>query len=132
MTTPLARRLVLAASLGGAAGCRESPAHPPEQAASSPSAVAAPAESLALRTPGGADVWFTGARSATDSAGRACTDRVMEIRQAGRRTPIPLLYTGAAPALVNDSTIRARVWLRCVPGSAYLVNLRTGVPTRVP
>ena len=56
----------------------------------------------------------------------------MEIRQAGRRTPIPLLYTGAAPALVNDSTIRARVWLRCVPGSAYLVNLRTGVPTRVP
>ncbi|HUL68773.1 MAG TPA: hypothetical protein VLT17_00870 [Gemmatimonadales bacterium] len=132
MTTHLARRLVLIASLGGVSGCRESPSHSPDRPAAAPSTVPAVPDSLALPTPGGAEVWFTDARAATDSAGRACTERVMEIRQGGRRTPIPLLYTGAAPEVVNDSTIRARVWLHCQPGASYLVNLRTGVPARVP
>jgi len=132
MTTALARRLVLVASLGGVSGCRESPSHSAERPAAAPSTVPPASDSLALRTPGGAEVWFTDTRAATDSAGHVCTERVMEIRQSGHRTPIPLLYTGAAPEMVNDSTIRARLWLHCQPGASYLVNLRTGVPTRVP
>jgi len=38
--------------------------------------------------------------------------------------------TGVPPTLVNDSTIRARIWLNCRPGNTYEVNLRTGTPTR--
>lgn len=87
-------------------------------------------DSLALRTPSG-DVWFTGARQATDDSGNACRERVMEIRQGSRRTSIPLLYTGAKPRLVNDSTIEAAIWLHCRPGNVYRVNLRTGQPVRV-
>ena len=41
-----------------------------------------------------------------------------------------LLYTGSAPEIVNDTTMRARLSDRCVPGDAYLVNLRTGRPVR--
>ncbi len=91
----------------------------------------APADSLVLRTPAGVEVWFTASRPATDSLGRSCTERVMEIRREGRHTPIPLLYTGAGPELVNDSTIRARIWLHCRPGNTYEVSLRTGYPLRV-
>ena len=54
----------------------------------------------------------------------------MEIRRGGTRIPIPLLYTGSAPEIVNDSTLRARLSDKCVPGDAYLVNLRTGQPVR--
>jgi hypothetical protein len=54
----------------------------------------------------------------------------MEIRRGGTRVQVPLLYTATAPELVNDSTIRARLSNRCVPGDAYLVDLRTGHPVR--
>lgn len=90
----------------------------------------APADSLALATPLG-EIWFAGAREATDESGASCRERVMEIRQDGRRTPIPLLYTGEAPRLVDDSTIEAAIWLHCRPGNVYRVNLRTGQPVRV-
>jgi len=94
-------------------------------------AAAAPAESLALRTPSGTEVWFTAARAAVDSAGSACVERVMEIRHDGRRTAIPLLYTGQVPRLVDDSTIEAPIWLHCRPGNVYRVSLRTGQPVRI-
>jgi hypothetical protein len=55
----------------------------------------------------------------------------MEIRAAGKRTPIPLLYTGELPRLITDSTIEAAIWLNCRPGNVYRVNLRTGQPVRV-
>jgi hypothetical protein len=55
----------------------------------------------------------------------------MGIRRDGKRTPIPLLYTGAPPRLVNDSTIEAAIWLNCRPGNVYQVNLRSGQPVRV-
>ena len=95
------------------------------------SRVPGPADSLVLRSPAGVEVWFTASRPAADSLGRSCIERVMEIRRDGKRTPIPLLYTGAGPELVNDSTIRARIWLRCRPGNTYEVSLRTGHPLRV-
>jgi hypothetical protein len=93
--------------------------------------VTRPADSLVLSSPAGATVWFTASRPAQDSAGRACVERVMEIRRDGKRIPIPLLYTGASPRLINDSTLEAAIWLRCRPGNVYRVNLTTGLPVRV-
>ena len=90
-----------------------------------------PSDSLALTAPHGVEIWFTDSRSASDSMGRSCVERVMEIRRQGTRIPIPLLYTGQPPVLANDSTILADIWLNCRPGITYLVNLRTGFPTRV-
>jgi hypothetical protein len=88
----------------------------------------APADSLVATAPGGVEVWFTLSREGKAADGTACTDRTMEIRRGGTRIQVPLLYTGTAPELVNDSTIRARLSNRCVPGDAYLVDLRTGRP----
>ncbi len=41
-----------------------------------------------------------------------------------------MLYTGSPPEIVNDTTLRARLSDKCVPGDTYLVNLRTGQPVR--
>ena len=89
-------------------------------------------DSLVLASPGGAQVWFTLARNSTGADGQACVERGLEIRSQGRRIPVPLLYTGVAPVLVNDSTMRAVLWTHCQPGDAYLVNLRSGQPVRDP
>lgn len=94
-------------------------------------AAASPVDTLVLRSPSGSEVWFTAARPAVDSTSHSCLERVMEIRDGDRRTPIPLLYTGVAPRLINDSTIEAAIWLNCRPGNVYRVSLRTGQPLRV-
>lgn len=78
----------------------------------------------------GVEVWFTLARSAKGLDGRPCQERGIEIRRAGTRIAVPLLYTGEPPELQNDSTVRARLWTNCRPGDAYLVDLRTGRPVR--
>ena len=88
-----------------------------------------PADSLALSTAGGAQIWFTLTRSDRDVGGRSCQERGLEIRRAGHRIPVPLLYTREAPVLLNDSTARATLWTNCVRGDAYLIDLRTGHPT---
>lgn len=90
-----------------------------------------PADSLVLTTKQGVEVWFTDSRSAKDSAGAPCTERVMQIRRHGQKIAVPLLYTGSAPRLVNDTTIEAPIWLNCRPGNVYQVNLTTGHPVRV-
>jgi hypothetical protein len=87
-----------------------------------------PRDSLALTAPGGVEVWFIATRPAKDSAGTPCVERAMEIRRDGGRVAIPLLYTGEAPTLVDDSTLRAHLWLHCRPMRLYEVNLRTGRP----
>ncbi|MEZ4412723.1 MAG: hypothetical protein R2910_07065 [Gemmatimonadales bacterium] len=127
----LASALCLIA-LGACAGDRT----PPPEAAtvdSTPSQSTFPTlpDSLALEAPHGVTVWFSGARVGTDSAGVTCMERGLVIVRDSGRTLVPLLMTGAAPVLVNDSTIRARIWLHCRPGNTYEVNLRTGTPTRV-
>jgi hypothetical protein len=104
---------------------RQDDAPPPEE-----SAAPAPSDSLVATAPGGVEVWFTLARNGTAPDGASCTDRALEIRRGGARIPVPLLYTGTAPRLVNDSTIRARLSDRCRPGDSYLVDLRTGRPVR--
>ena len=94
-------------------------------------AEAAVPDSLALTAPGGVEVWFTDWRDAQDSTGSPCVERVMEIRSGLDTLPVPLLYTGAIPKLINDSTMRARIWLNCRPGNTYDVDLRTGFPNVV-
>jgi hypothetical protein len=120
------RAMLGAAVLGGLA-CADRPAAdaPGQGAAAAP----VPADSLVATAPGGAEIWFTLARSDSGSAGR-CTDRAVEIRRGARRTPVPLLYTGAAPEIVDDTTFRARLSEHCAPGDSYLVDLRTGRPVR--
>ena len=112
-------------------GCAgERPAKVPAEAAAPAAAVAAPADSLALRTARGVEIWLTLARESRDSSGAACVERGLEIREGARRTPVPLLYTRDLPRAVNDSTLSARLWTHCAPGPEYRVNLRTGQPVR--
>ena len=85
-------------------------------------------DSLVLTTRAGAEVWFTLQRPAADRNGRQCVERGLEIRSQGKRTRVPLLYTNAAPTLLNDSVMRAMLWKDCTPDVPYLVNLRTGQP----
>jgi hypothetical protein len=85
-------------------------------------------ESLVLTTPIGMEVWFTLVRPATGPSGEQCVERGLEIRSQGKRTKVPLLYTGVPPELVNDTMMRAMLWKDCTPGVPYLVNLRTGQP----
>jgi hypothetical protein len=122
--TTLCRALmpVLACTTGG------EEAGKPDAGAEAP--VSAPADSLVATAPDGAEIWFTLSRESKAADGRTCIDRTMEIRRGTSRIPVPLLYTGTAPELVNDSTVRARLSNQCVPGDAYLVNLRTGRPVR--
>jgi hypothetical protein len=115
-----------AAVLGGL-GCSERPADMP--AANERKAPPPPADSLVASAPGGAEIWFTLARPDSGEGGR-CVDRAIEIRQHGRRVPVPLLYTGTTPEILNDTTFRARLSSGCRPGDAYLVDFRTGRPVR--
>ncbi len=112
------------------AACHSSP--PARPAADSSIAARPPAaDSLLLTTSAGVQVWFTDARTDADSTGTGCIERVLEIRRDGRRIPVPLLYTGSVPRLVNDSTIEAPIWLHCRPGNVYQVSLTSGHPVRV-
>jgi hypothetical protein len=119
----------LGLALASAACHASAPARP-----AADSSTAAPphvADSLLLTTPAGVQVWFTDARTDADSTGAGCVERVLEIRRDGRRIPVPLLYTGTVPRLVNDSTIEAPIWLHCRPGNVYQVSLTSGHPVRV-
>jgi hypothetical protein len=122
------RRRLLATVLLTELGCSGRPADAPAGDATRAAAVP-PADSLVATAADGAEIWFTLARP--DSAdGHGCVDRAIEIRRAGVRTPVPLLYTGTAPELVDDTTFRARLSKGCQPGDAYLVDFRTGRPVR--
>ena len=118
---------VVGAGVLGALACGKPAASPPS--ATDVATPATPADSLVARAPNGAEIWFTLSRSDSGEGGR-CTARAVEIRRNGTRMPVPLLYTGWAPEIVNDTTFRARLADHCRPGDTYLVNLRTGRPTR--
>jgi hypothetical protein len=118
----------------GVVGCaRERPAAEAVTLDSAATAAAFPTlpDSLVLTAPNGVTVWFSGARLGTDSLGGSCMERGLVVVRGETRTLVPLLMTGAAPTMVNDSTMRVRIWLHCRPGNTYDVHLRTGSPTRV-
>ena len=105
---------------------------PTERAQTKTSAgeAADPPDSLATSTRSGVEIWFTLSRPARSKQGESCVERGLEIRRQGRRLPVPLLYTGEAPTVINDSTMRAMLWTNCRPVTAYRVDLRTGRPVR--
>jgi hypothetical protein len=117
-------------ALIGLVGCeRSAPSPAAEAAPAAPAEASAPAPEQIL-TAGDAEVWFGAAREGRDSAGTACVERTLEIRSAAGRRVVPLLYTRDTPTVVNDSTIRARLFSNCVAGPTYQVDLRSGLPVR--
>jgi hypothetical protein len=98
-------------------------------AAATVAAAPVPADSLAASAPGGLEVWFTMARNDRGADGRLCTDRTLEIRRGPGRVAVPLLYTGEAPRIVNDTTLEAVLYRGCRPLARYRVDTRTGQPT---
>jgi hypothetical protein len=123
-------QVLLAACLAACAG--EPPPPPQGSSEALPNSDTFPTmpDSLVLTAPHGETVWFSGARVGTDSLGGECIERGLVIVTDNQRRIVPLLMTGEIPVLVDDSTMRARVWLQCVPGDTYEVDLRTGTPVR--
>jgi hypothetical protein len=103
-----------------------------KQARPSGTAVSEPATSDSLVAAGenGLEVWFTLTRVGRASDGGSCVERGLEIRRGDTRIPVPLLYTGTAPVLIDQSTMRAELWNHCRPVATYLVDLRSGRPVR--
>ena len=97
----------------------------------SPDLSARPPDSLTL-TGKNLEIWLTLARTGRAPDHTSCVERGLEIRREGKRIPVPLLYTGEAPILLNDSTMRAMLWTNCRPVATYRVDLRTGRPVREP
>jgi hypothetical protein len=90
-----------------------------------------PPDTMVLAAPGGITVWLTEGRRASDPAGAPCFERSIEIRRDTTHLKVPLLYTLAAPSLLDDSTLKAELARNCRPAAAYRVSLRTGAPTRI-
>ncbi len=108
------------------AGCRTQPqAHEGK-----PASRAARSDSLVATGENGVTVWFTLERAGRGADGSSCVERALEIRHGDTRVPVPLLYTGSAPILLDQSTMRAELWNHCRPVAKYRVNLRTGQPVR--
>lgn len=108
-----------------AAGCGgEPPKDPP------PPVTAAPADSLVLTLGGGAEVWFTRGREASDSSGAPCLERTLEIRRDTTRRAVPLLYARQAPVAVDDTLFRATLSRDCAPVGTYRVSATDGQPHR--
>ncbi len=107
-------------------GSGQPDAEPPEAVATLPPA---PADSLASRPVPGVEIWFTVGRTGRDSTGATCYERTLEIRDSAGRRRVPLLYTLEAPTRLDDTSVRARVYLNCAAGDPYRVSLRTGRPT---
>ena len=87
-------------------------------------------DSLVATGTEGSEIWFTLARVGHRADGTSCVERGLEIRRGTRRIPVPLLYTGAAPTFVDESTLHAELWNQCQPVAAYRVSLLTGRPVR--
>jgi hypothetical protein len=117
--------LILLALLGGA--CR--PEQPSPPAGNSP-AESVRADSLVATGHNGLEVWFTLTRVGRGQDGASCVERGLEIRRGSTRIQVPLLYTGAVPVLLDQSTMRAELWNHCRPVATYLVDLRSGRPVR--
>ncbi len=131
MRPPALVPLLALVACSGGAGDGAPPAQVALDSTSSSAQFPTLPDSLVLTTPDGTQLFFSGARVGTDSLGRSCIERGLVLVRDGTRKIVPLLMTGAAPTLVSDTIIRARIWLNCRPGNTYEVNVRTAIPTRI-
>jgi hypothetical protein len=116
----------LALALGATFACEKADRPASDRGESS---AAEPADSFALRS-NEVEIWYTLARPSSGTDGSRCVERGLEIRRGGKRIPVPLLYTGESPTLIDDSTLRATLWTDCRPTEVYRVDLRNGRPVR--
>jgi hypothetical protein len=116
--------LILLVALVGACRAKERPR--PQDPAATPSV----RDSLVAASADGLEVWFTLTRVGLGLDGTSCVERGLEIRRGETRIQVPLLYTGAAPVLLDQSRMRAELWNHCRPVDTYLVDLRSGRPVR--
>ena len=100
-------------------------------ASAPPDRATPPPDSLVLRMGDSAEVWYTGSMLDTAATGETCYERTVEIRRAGSRTPVPLLYTLGEPEALDDTTVRAALMRDCAKLDTYLINTRTAQPRRV-
>ena len=115
--------LILLVALVSACGAEERPRSQDTATSSVP-------DSLVATGKDGLQVWFTLTRVGLAPDGTSCVERGLEIRRGDTRIQVPLLYTGAAPVLLDQSTMRAELWNHCRPVGTYLVDLRSGRPVR--
>ena len=115
--------LILLVALVAACGAEERPRSQDTATSSVP-------DSLVATGKDGLQVWFTLTRVGLAPDGTSCVERGLEIRRRDTRIQVPLLYTGAAPVLLDQSTMRAELWNHCQPVGTYLVDLRSGRPVR--
>jgi hypothetical protein len=108
------------------AACRAEERPRPPDSAGTPSV----RDSLVATSDDGLEVWFTLTRVGLGPDGTSCIERGLEIRRGETRIQVPLLYTGAAPVLLDQSRMRAELWNHCRPVDTYLVDLRSGRPVR--
>lgn len=113
-------------------GCGNQPSRALSEDAESLVQIITPADSLAMVHPGGAEIWFREGRYAASPDGQAtCYERTLEIRQGEVRHRVPLLYTLAAPVVIDDTSVKAVVYRNCQPRDPYQVSLNTGRPTQM-
>ena len=116
--------VILLVALVAACGAEERPRS--QDTAATPSVP----DSLVATGKDDLQVWFTLTRVGLAPDGTSCVERGLEIRRGDTRIQVPLLYTGAAPVLLDQSTMRAELWNHCQPVGTYLVDLRSGRPVR--
>ena len=88
-----------------------------------------PPDSLAMVHPAGVEIWFREGRYAKSLDGQTdCYERTLEIRRGTIRHRVPLLYTLAAPIIIDDTSVKAVVYRNCQPQDPYQVSLNTGRP----
>lgn len=97
---------------------------------SRPEVSAAPADTMVLQA-GAYQVWLAEGRDATDSAGRRCSERSVEIRTDSTRRKVPLLYVVEVPSILDRDHLRAVLSLRCRPFADYRIELATGRPVKI-
>ena len=87
-------------------------------------------DTMVLRMPDSAEVWYTGSMLDSAADGTTCYERTVEIRRGTSRTPVPLLYTLGQLETVDDTTVRAALVRNCAKYETYLVNTKTAQPRR--
>lgn len=112
-----------------AVACRTAP--PPASSPQPPAVAAAPADSMVLAVSDTEAVWLAEGRTASDSAGRSCVERSVEIRRPGARVKVPLLFVRSAPTRLDRDRLRAELSLRCRVMAIYAVEIATGRPIKL-